>query len=993
MDSSPGRLHHARGLLASARLAFALLPDTRARVLWLTLLGVATSVVDTIAVGLVLLLLQLALGSLATVDGYGALGFVANLAHRLAACDPWLVGGTVLAILAAQSLLAAIHEALTANLRLQAYQTFRERVFATWMAADLHADGRYEPGRMVHTIQNLTWEAADAVFHLCSLAVAAVIAAAYVAVMGATSLALTATAGAMAAVAVLAVSALRRRLWQRSQASIEQKEVLARHFLGNLTALRTVKAFRGETEAVQTSRRLSSSLRRTFESITALETRIRLVTDASNVGVLSAVLLVALRLGCPGTVVLGFVIVLYRAQPRFVAVYQALARLARAQPSLALIAEHLADAPAPRPDGKAAFPGCAREIRLRGVRFAYPGGPPVLHDVDLVLAKGAMTVLLGRSGAGKSTVVGLLLRFLEPTAGAVLCDDVAVATYTRASWLGRVAAAGQDVELLDGTVRENLRMGGPDATDGELWRALELADAAEIVHGLPRGLDAEVGTRGVRLSGGQRQRLCLARALLVDADLLVLDEATNAVDAVMELAIYQRIRAARPHLTMLVVAHRAAVGAVADHVVVLADGRVAESGTPDALLRAGGTFAALAEAAPPRPVPAGRREAAPERVDAGRAEPPPAVAVVVPAYNAGRTLAATLASVVAQTFTDFEVILVDDGSTDATSAIAAEFAARDRRIQVVTKPNTGVADARNAGIRRARARLIAPIDADDVWHPECLEKLYAALRAAGDDALFAFANHREIDLRDRVLRSAPRRPLAGRVFHRFLLKNFVGNGSGMLFRRDAALAVGGYERRLQHDFDAPGCEDWLLQMRLAARGRVAVVDEHLVGYRRVPGSMSDDPVRMCRSRIHAFEILFGEIDCRRTDAARWGLGRALAECALRELLAGNVVAALRLLPSALARDAVGTLHAAVEGGVRGAQRLLHLVRRADAAPPFAACDPGSDGPVITRGLLARRLARAALLDAAVPSPPGAADVAPMPLPARVRRTGLGREHA
>jgi hypothetical protein len=341
--------------------------------------------------------------------------------------------------------------------------------------------------------------------------------------------------------------------------------------------------------------------------------------------------------------------------------------------------------------------------------------------------------------------------------------------------------------------------------------------------------------------------------------------------------------------------------------------------------------------------------------------------VVIPAFNAARTLPATLESVLAQTFADFEAILIDDGSTDATSAIAAAFARRDPRLRIVTRSNTGVADARNAGIQHARAPLVAPIDADDVWHATYLEKMHAALTSATGDTLFAFANFREIDPDSRVLGTAPAYRVDGRAFHRFLLKNFVGNGSGMLFRRAAALAVGGYERRLQHEFDAPGCEDWLLQLRLAGRGNVIAVGEYLVGYRRVPGCMSEDQVRMCRSRIHAFEILFGEIDCRHTTAARWGIARAKAESMLRELLAGNLVPAVRLLLQALARDPVGTLDAVAEGTLRAAAKAFFAVvpnRRWWPGRPFADYGSTTELKPLQNSLLARRLARLAAIDGA-----------------------------
>jgi len=352
--------------------------------------------------------------------------------------------------------------------------------------------------------------------------------------------------------------------------------------------------------------------------------------------------------------------------------------------------------------------------------------------------------------------------------------------------------------------------------------------------------------------------------------------------------------------------------------------------------------------------------------DSPQASGVPAISVVIPAYNAERTLAATLESVLSQSHKDFEVIVVDDGSTDDTSEIARLFAARDQRLRIISREeNSGLADARNTGIRSARAALISPIDADDVWHETYLEKMHGALTAAGANTLFAFANFRNIDMSGEVLGSAPHYPVSGCVFNRFMIKNFVGNGSGLMFRRDAALAVGGYERRLQHEFGSQGCEDWLLQMRLAVRGDAVGVCEYLVGYREVPGAMSSDHVRMWRSRIHAFEILFDETGCEDTLAARWGLGRANAHCMIRELLAGKFFAGFRSLREALARDLAGTLDVLVEGVTRTLKwglRLPFWWRRQRTKGPFASCDPLDQRKPLADGLLARRLSHMAELD-------------------------------
>jgi GT2 family glycosyltransferase len=284
----------------------------------------------------------------------------------------------------------------------------------------------------------------------------------------------------------------------------------------------------------------------------------------------------------------------------------------------------------------------------------------------------------------------------------------------------------------------------------------------------------------------------------------------------------------------------------------------------------------------------------------------PAVSVIIPAYNAARTLPSTLESLFAQTMGNFEAVLVDDGSTDSTFDVAAAFARREPRLTVIRQPNGGLADARNAAIRHSHAPLIAALDADDVWHPTFLEKLCTALEKGRGDAVLAYANARTIDLNGRVLDNLPSYDQSGRAFHQLLIVDFIGNGSAIMFRRDLAVHVGAYDRRLQHEFGAQGCEDWLLALRLAAHGPIVAVREFLVGYRSVPGAMSKDRARMRRSRLHALQILCLEFELRHTKPARWALGTAHAKCFLHDLRSRELRRASRNLRAALRLDPVGT---------------------------------------------------------------------------------------
>jgi ATP-binding cassette subfamily B protein len=235
----------------------------------------------------------------------------------------------------------------------------------------------------------------------------------------------------------------------------------------------------------------------------------------------------------------------------------------------------------------------AGEVRLESIDFAYVEGHDVLHDLTMTMPAGQTTAIVGATGSGKSTVAKLLLRFYDPRQGRVLLDGQDLRELDMGSLRRGIGFVSQDVFLFHGTVRENIAYGHPEASEEEIQAAASAAEAHEFVLGLPAGYDTIVGERGQRLSGGQRQRISIARAILDDPPVLVLDEATSAVDNETEAAIQRSLEMLEQGRTTIVIAHRLSTIRNADHVYVLDAGRVAEEGAHEELLARRGIYAGL----------------------------------------------------------------------------------------------------------------------------------------------------------------------------------------------------------------------------------------------------------------------------------------------------------------------------------------------------------------------------------------------------------------
>jgi ATP-binding cassette, subfamily B, bacterial MsbA len=250
--------------------------------------------------------------------------------------------------------------------------------------------------------------------------------------------------------------------------------------------------------------------------------------------------------------------------------------------------------PTEQPDGeKPALKLTTARVEFADVQFAYRAGEKVIRNLSFVAEPGKVTALVGPSGGGKSTILNLILRFYEANGGAITIDGQNIAEVSRRSLRSQLAYVGQDVFLFRGSVRENIALGRPDATEAEIVAAAKAAYAHDFIMAFPRGYDSQVGEHGMQVSGGERQRIAVARALLKDAAVILLDEATASLDSESERQVQGAIEHLCQGRTTIVIAHRLHTVVDADRIFVIEDGAVAEAGRHDELLRKGGRYASF----------------------------------------------------------------------------------------------------------------------------------------------------------------------------------------------------------------------------------------------------------------------------------------------------------------------------------------------------------------------------------------------------------------
>jgi len=481
------------------------------------------------------------------------------------------------------------------------------------LAQTVHSCVDYRVGNRRTDIANLisvhTWSVGAALLQVHRMLVCACTIGVFLALLMALSPPLTAIALAFLGLLAVAVTRVTRYAQAVGQQVAEQNKAFGMRMWESIMGLRLMRACAREGHELGRFEAESDTLRRRIVRMNVLWALPKPVAELA-VALLIAVLILSgswLALGLP--TLAAFLALLYRMQTPVRELLSAGVAFEGGYAAVEDVAEFLERTREPYlSDGVRTFTALERGIELRGVGFRYAAGEaPALQGVSLHIPRGRTTAIVGRSGAGKSTLVELLFRFRDPTEGEILVDGAPLGALKVASWRGRLAIMTQDVHLFNDTVAANIAYGREGASAEDVRRAAEVAGAADFIAALPQGYDTPLGDAGVRLSGGQRQRIALARTILRDPDVLLLDEATNALDNESERAFQEALGRYARGRTVIVIAHRLSTIEDADQVVVMEGGRVVEAGPPATLLEENGAYARLLGAGfrgpEPRPDP------------------------------------------------------------------------------------------------------------------------------------------------------------------------------------------------------------------------------------------------------------------------------------------------------------------------------------------------------------------------------------------------------
>jgi ATP-binding cassette, subfamily B, bacterial MsbA len=471
----------------------------------------------------------------------------------------------------------------------------RVRVFETALDRPLSSLESLPAGKFVNNLASNTWHVCDALFLLIGMIVELITFAVFMTFLMLLSPFYTAILVAMTLLMAVIVQFATQRVRGYGAGAVAANETFMAYVWDALGGLRVIRGFGREAHERARFTASSDEVRHNFVRMRILSGIVAPITQIMTVGMVAVILGIAILRGDPIATLAGFLAIAYRMQPRVSSILQVRTTLRGLEAPVVEIEAALTDASCEAPASVArSFGGLKRGVVLEGVWARYPNAErPALSDISCAFPFGEVTAIAGHSGAGKSTLVALLLRFVEPERGRLLIDGTPLSEIAPEDWHRRIAFVEQNAFLFNASVRDNIAYGDLTASLEAIQEAARISQAEEFISGLPQGYDTLIGDNGVRLSQGQRQRIALARSLLRKPDILILDEATNALDRPTERALRLSIEAGRSARAIIVIAHRRETIESADHVIVIDRGRVVQADRPANLAREEGAYRRL----------------------------------------------------------------------------------------------------------------------------------------------------------------------------------------------------------------------------------------------------------------------------------------------------------------------------------------------------------------------------------------------------------------
>jgi ATP-binding cassette, subfamily B, bacterial MsbA len=544
-------------MLAMTEKVLSLSPAPKWSLGLIVVLGLAAALADSLSTSLIVVLLYSMMGRMTDVIvNNGVIKDMLTWGPGVPSSAG--LAGLVLLLLLVNIGLTFSYTVLTANARYRVSEAVRNRLCRQFLDVSYDFMLRHDQGELLNVWTGESWLMGDmylCVTRFCINCCACAVFLSFLLIISWKLLVISVVGTAGLFLAMHRLSAPARALGRRMR---DEHEKIAERMLVMLHGMRALRAFAQETRYQRRFEAASSQVR---QASVAFERLYALVSPTVQLGyllLLVAIVFIGGPMGVPFVATLAFVALLYRFQPYVRDLQSNLLSIAQLQASVASVMRMLdrSDKTYVR-SGSVPFDRLHRDIRFVEVSFSYAGASALSLDrVSFALPAGSTTALVGASGAGKTTIVNLLLGLYRPDAGSILVDGARLEELDREHWLGRIAVAGQDIDLIEGTVGDNLRLARPDADPAAMRGAAKAAHILETIENLPNGFESWIGQQGAKLSGGQRQRLGLARALLRDADILILDEATSALNGSLEHDILSDVRQRLAGRTLMIITHR-----------------------------------------------------------------------------------------------------------------------------------------------------------------------------------------------------------------------------------------------------------------------------------------------------------------------------------------------------------------------------------------------------------------------------------------------------